>query len=79
MTEKKGLTVIKHKEYKARSKLPDNPVSKFINLKKEQYVLAKDSQKLEIWEVATGSGFHNADSTVTNVRWEVYQPEESQA
>lgn len=79
VTEKKGLTVLKHKTYKARSKLPDNPVSKFIKLKKDQYLLTKDSTRLEIWDVNSGSGFHDADSSISNVRWEVYQPEKDRA
>ena len=69
-----GESYFKHRVVKSKSKLPQNPVSSYIDNVRNSYLLTMTDTALVIQDVNTGSGFKFADSSMTKLRWEVYQP-----
>ena len=71
-----GQSVLKKQVTKMKIELPINPIARYIDNTRTSYLLKQSATALVVHSKERGSGFMYADSYVTEMRWEVYQPTE---
>lgn len=66
--------VLKHRVITSIDKLPSNPLSTTVENTRNSYLLQKSDTELVVEDMNTGAGFKYADTALTRIRWEIYQP-----
>ena len=66
--------VLKHRVITSIDKLPSNPLSTTVENTRNSYLLQKSDTELVVEDMNMGAGFKYANTALTRIRWEIYQP-----